>query len=137
VGVLGRLLGLFGRGKKAKTPASDSLDRTPFRPRVEALLRQLQVPASDTMTRLTQLRTLLPELESLFRDLVTAGDRHESVEQMGKVLVLLRTVLLEAAPAASAIDQFQLNLVTAMQKWLALEGQGPPPPSGRRDGFWK
>jgi hypothetical protein len=136
-GILQRLLALFGRRTKAKTPPSAAPDRTPFRPRVEAMLEQLRAPANNAMARRTQLQTLLPALEALFQNLVAAGDRHESVERLGKLLVSLRTLLPEAAPSESALEQHHLQLVIALQNWLALDGHGTAPLPVRRDGFWK
>jgi Ca-activated chloride channel family protein len=134
-GVLQRLLGLLGLGKKTKTAAS--LDRTPFRARVEGMLQQLQQSESDTTVRLALLRTLAPALDALFRDLVTAGDRHKAVEQLGKELVSLRALLQQAAPEGSVVEQHHLNLVAALRTWLALLPQRAAAAPGRREGFWK
>jgi hypothetical protein len=141
-GVLGRLLGFFGLGKQKAKDASASLDRTVFRGRVEALLQRLQTHSSDAQARLVLLRSLAVELEMLFRDLVAAGDRHESVERLGKQLVTLRQVLLEASPPASAVEQHHLFIVTALRDWLTIDSGGASPSPGgpapaRREGFWK
>jgi Ca-activated chloride channel family protein len=136
-GVLQRLLGLFGLGKQAKSPPP-ALDREQFRNRVSTLLQRLQTNAADTQSRRALLQATATELEALFRDLVAAGDLHESVERRGKQLVTLPTLLLEASPAASAIDQHYLNIVCALRDWLALLAPaGGGGSSKRREGFWK
>jgi Ca-activated chloride channel family protein len=119
-GILQRLLGLFGLGKKKDKAAPVPVDREPFRVRVEDLLRRLQPPTNDMAGRRTVLQALLSDLEAIFRDLVAAGDRHESVERLGKHLLTLRPLLLEASPEASAIEQHHLHLVGALRDWLAL-----------------
>jgi Ca-activated chloride channel family protein len=130
-------LGRRDRADTATASGSAHPDRVRFRPRVEALLTQLQVPANDLTTRLTQMRTLHPELEALFRDLIMAGDRHESVLRLGKLLVSLRPLLLEAAPLGSAVEQHRLDIIVAIQKWLALPPQTAAPRPAQREGFWK
>jgi Ca-activated chloride channel family protein len=132
-----RLLALFGLGHHAAAPALP-LDRAAFRARVEALLQRLQAQASDAPMRRALLQAAQAELEALFRDLVTAGDRHESVERLGKQLATLKPLLLEASPAASAIDQVHLGIVGAFRDWLTLVAPaGSAAPAGGREGFWK
>jgi Ca-activated chloride channel family protein len=136
-GILQRLLGLLGFGKPQEKGTPPPVERERFRARVEDLLRRLQAHADDWQQKRSCLSSLAAELEALFRDLVDAGDRHESVERLGKQLVSLKTLLLEASPAASAVEQHHLHVVGALRDWLA---QLPPPrnPSqGRREGFWK
>ncbi len=99
------------------------MDRTPFRARVEALLLPLRTPVKDSAARLEQLKTLAPALEALFHDLVTAGDRHETVHRLGKILVQLRGLLAQTTPASHAVEQSSQLLCTALQDWLA---QLPP-----------
>ena len=137
-GILQSLLGLFGLGKQQAKDAAPALDRSPFRARVSDLLQRLQTQPSDAQARLALLRSLAAELETLFTHLVGAGNRHESVEQLGKQLVTLRPLLLEAAPPASAVDQHYLFLVTALRDWLALLGPvDGSTAAGRQEGFWK
>jgi Ca-activated chloride channel family protein len=135
-GVMQRLLGLFGGRRRAKKPAPEP-DRSPFRARVEAILAQLEAPAGDPIARLAQLRSVSAELEKLFRDLVTAGDRHESVERLGKEVVALQALLLQAIPDAGAVDQLYREIVAALRDWLALLPGGSPPAGRPREGFWK
>jgi hypothetical protein len=70
--LLQRLLDLFRRGDEE--PAE--YDRAAFRDRGRDLLRRLQaVTATDALTRLGILRGLIDDLETFFKDLVSAGER--------------------------------------------------------------
>jgi Ca-activated chloride channel family protein len=136
-GIWQRLLTLFGLGQHATHPTR-APDRAAFRGRVEALLVRLQTQASDTQTRRALLQATAADLEALFRDLVAAGDRHESVERLGTHLASLKPLLIEASPQPSTIDQHHLAIVGALRDWLALgDPAGGAKPSGRREGFWK
>jgi hypothetical protein len=131
--VLQRLLALFGLGKPAKAPP---MNRPAFRDRVETVVQKLQSPVKDSDARLEQLRSLTMELESLFRDLVTAGDRCEAVEWLGRQLVELGELLCQASPDASTVQLHHAAIVTALRDWLS---QLPAARGGasQREGFWK
>jgi Ca-activated chloride channel family protein len=128
-GLLSRLLGLFRRKGK---PAS-LLARAPYRSRAETLLQRLQ---DATPARLDLLRGVLDDLEALFKDLVSAGDRDPSVEELGQVVVRARELLEAAQPSEAAAAPLCQQAVDALTIWLNLT---PPadPSAERREGFWK
>jgi Ca-activated chloride channel family protein len=131
-GVLSRLLSMFTR-RSRKQPATPPIDRTAFRPRVEDLLRRLRDGVADeTAARLAALKAVAADLETLFEELVRAGDRDESVERLGKLLVSLRPLLAEMQPLPTAVEDHHRRIVAALEAWLLLA-----PVSAGREGFWK
>ncbi len=128
-GLLSRLLGLFGRKAKGGHAVPD---RAAHRSRAETLLQRLQAGAPS---QLDLLRAVVAELEALFRELVTAGDRDASVEELGQAVVKGHALLASAAPDEVEAEALCRQAAQALTSWLGL----PPPPgaSGRREGFWK
>jgi Ca-activated chloride channel family protein len=129
--LLQRLLGFFRGDRKEKAAAA--VDRSPYRQRVADLLRELQAaPAGDPTARFAVLRSLLGRMEELFRDLVSAGDRHASVEQLGQALLQLKPLLAQAPPPENAVLAIAMDIERALRDWLALTAAESP-----REGFWK
>jgi hypothetical protein len=130
-GLIGRLLDLFGRDRTDEPAPSD---RAAFRPRAEDLLRRLQAAPPDAPGRLALLRTLVDELEALFKDLVSAGDHELAVARLGRVLVEARTLLKAARAEEADVNALWGQLGSALQGWLALTDPGG---AAQREPFWK
>ena len=118
--------------KKARHAA---IDRTPHRQQALDLLQALQgSQASDASAKLAVLWSLAGKLEALFQNLVGAGDRDPSVEEMGKVLLRLHALLSESQPAETDILDVWTQIDNCLQCWVALTDATESP---RREGFWK
>src|SRR5205807_3801278 len=133
-GLIERLLGVFGLGKKKAEPARQPFDREPYRQRAQGLLQRLRgVTATDAAARRGELRAVLPELESLFKDLIAAGERDPSARALGEVLLRLQTTLAAPGPADDAVHGLWAQTESALRDWLAVGQKAAEP---RREGFW-
>lgn len=134
-GWIGRLLRAFTRGRRAST-FPEEVDRTPLQPRVLDLLQAMSPgAASDPAARLALLRSLASRFEQLFKDLVTAGDRHPSVQHLGEALVQLQALLTVAHPVDALVYEVWGHIEKSLRDWLtAVVPVGTP---GPREGFWK
>jgi Ca-activated chloride channel family protein len=135
-GLIERLLGLFPSRRKGKKSAQPStMDRRPYRQRASDLLQSLQAaPVTDASTRLAVLRGQASQLEALFKDLVSAGDRDPSVKELGEAVLRLHTLLSQSQPAETEVLVVWALIEKCLQRWLAL---GETTESSRREGFWK
>jgi Ca-activated chloride channel family protein len=138
-GIIEGLLNLFGGGKKARKGKA-SVDRGPHRQRVIDLLQEMQAGAGDGAARLAVLRAIIDRAEEVFKDLVAAGDRHDSVRELGQTVLVIRAMLAGGSPPDAIVLGAWQRLETALRDWLALVPQPPadPTPSSKpRKGFWK
>jgi Ca-activated chloride channel family protein len=135
-GLIQRLLGLFRPRRKGKKSAQPpTMDRQSYRQRVRDLLQSLQAaPVADASARLAALRGQAAQLEALFKDLVSAGDRDSSVKELGEAVLRLHTLLSQSQPAETEILAVWSQIENCLQRWLAL---GETTESTRREGFWK
>jgi hypothetical protein len=89
-------------------------------------------PATDAIWRLAVLRSLVEKLAELFTDLVSAGDRHPATQQLGEVLLKLRSLLGNTVPDEAQVHDLYAKTETALRSWLAIGTTAAP-----REGFWK
>ena len=129
------MLGLFRR-KRGQDAIAARFDRGPYRQRVVGLVQALQGAPADAAARLEVLRSLFQQLQGLFKDLATAGDRHSSVRRLGEVLLKVEALVGGGQPAEAAINALWSELTASLQAWLAVAGPAAAPPE-RREGFWK
>jgi Ca-activated chloride channel family protein len=132
LGLLQQLLALFG-GKKGKPPA---VNRDRFRQRLADALQAIrQHPTPDAGSRVDVLRALTPALETVFTEWTTAGERDESVRELGELVMALHGLLAQAKPADADVQALWARTEAVVQQCLTL--CGGPPAGERREGFWK
>jgi Ca-activated chloride channel family protein len=125
------LLNLLRSGQQGQQP-TPAIDRTAYGQRAADLLREMEANAGRAPAGLlAALRTLSLRLGLLFCELVTAGDRHPSLQRLGEALVALEALPL--APDIAVIHDLWSRIESALREWLALL----PQPPARREGFWK
>ncbi len=115
------------------TPELPTLDREPFRQRVREILRELRETPAVGGARLAFLLGRSADLQALFRDLMTGGDRHSAVAQLGEALLSVEA-LSQSVPDDTAIGAAWAAIETALSEYLGEKAETAAP---QREGFWK
>jgi Ca-activated chloride channel homolog len=129
IGWLQRLLAVFGSSKRRKAPPA-SFEPTGFRSWVEDVLRELDASPPDADARLQTLRSVVSNLETLFRNLVAAGDRRPTTQKLGETLQHLHIVLAQPTPPGVDIHRVWDALTATLREGIGAENP-------QRSGWWK